>query len=119
MPATAGVRRLLRVSELPPDEQAEVRSAMALFNAFAEHQAGASQGTPDSIQEQARTDAATFMRQWQKEAIIMGWQGAAETHAAASIPAEAKAAPLRSDRHYLSTLLKRPSAAQFPLRSIG
>ena len=46
MPTTAGVRRLLRVSELPPDEQAEVRSAMALFHAFAEHQAGAGQGTP-------------------------------------------------------------------------
>ena len=75
MPTTAGVRRLLRVSELPPDEQAEVRSAMALFHAFAEHQAGAGQGTPDSVQEQARADSATFMRQWQTEAIIMGVSG--------------------------------------------
>ena len=66
---------------------------MALFHAFAEHQAGAGQGTPDSIQEQSRNDGATFMRQWQTEAVIMGWQGAAETCAAASIPAKAKAAP--------------------------
>ena len=90
---------------------------MALLHAFAEHQAGAGQGTPDSIQEQARADSATFMRQWQTEAIILGWQGADETHAAAPIPDEAKADPLRSDRHYLSTLLKRSSAAQFLLRS--
>ena len=55
---------------------------MALFHAFAEHQAGAGQGTPNSIQEQARADSATFMRQWQTEAIILGWQGAAETHVA-------------------------------------
>ncbi len=66
---------------------------MALFHAFAEHQAGAGQGTPDGIPELARTDAATFMRQWQTEAIILGWLGAAETCAAASIPAEVKAAP--------------------------
>jgi hypothetical protein len=37
---------------------------------------------PDSIQEQARADSVTFMRQWQTEAIIMGWQGAVETYAA-------------------------------------
>ena len=55
---------------------------MALFHAFAEHQAGAGHGAPDSIQEQARADSATFMRQWQTEAIIMGWQGAVETYAA-------------------------------------
>ncbi len=66
---------------------------MALFHAFAEHQAGAGQGAPDSVQEQARADSATFMRQWQTQAIILGWQGAAETNAAASIPAEVKAAP--------------------------
>ena len=66
---------------------------MALFHAFAEHQAGAGQGTPDSVQELARTDAATFMRQWQTEAIILGGQGAAETNAAASIPDEAPVAP--------------------------
>ena len=66
---------------------------MALFNAFAEHQAGAGQGTPDSVQKQARADSATFMRQWQTEAIIMGWQGAAETYAAGAIPDEVKAAP--------------------------
>jgi hypothetical protein len=52
---------------------------MALFHAFAEHPAGAGQGTPDSIQEQARADSVTFMRQWHTEAIILGWQGAAET----------------------------------------
>jgi hypothetical protein len=46
MPAGTGVQKPLRVSELPPDEQAEVRSAMALFHAFAEHQAGAGQGPP-------------------------------------------------------------------------
>jgi len=45
---------------------------VALFHAFAEHQAGAGHGTPDSVQEQARTDSATFMRQWQTEAIILG-----------------------------------------------
>ncbi len=55
---------------------------MALFHAFAEHQAGAGHGAPDSIQEQARADSATFMRQWQTEAIIMGWQRAVETYAA-------------------------------------
>ena len=55
---------------------------MAIVHAFAEHQAGASQGTLDSIQELARTDGATFMRQWQTEAIILGWQGAVETYAA-------------------------------------
>ena len=55
---------------------------MALFNAFAEHQAGAGHGAPDSIQEQARVDSATFMRQWQTEAIILGWQSAVETYAA-------------------------------------
>jgi len=48
---------------------------MALFHAFAEHQAGAGQGTPDSIQAQARADSATFMRQWQTEAIILGVAG--------------------------------------------
>ncbi len=80
-------------SQLPDAEQAEVRSAMALFHAFAEHQAGDGQGTHDSVQEQARADSATFMRQWQTEAIIMGWLGAAETNAAASIPAEATVAP--------------------------
>ena len=66
---------------------------MALFHAFAEHQAGASQGTPDGVEEQARADSATFMRQWQTEAIILGCQGAAETNAAASIPAEAPVPP--------------------------
>ena len=66
---------------------------MALFHAFAEHQAGAGQGTPDSVQEQARADSATFLRQWQTEAIILGWQGADGTYAAAPIPDEAKAAP--------------------------
>ena len=66
---------------------------MALFHAFAEHQAGAGQGARDTIQELARTEAATFMRQWQTEAIILGWQGAAETYAAASIPAEAPVPP--------------------------
>ncbi len=93
MPAGAGVHTLWRVSELPDAEQAEVRSAMALFHAFAEHQAGAGQGTPNSVQEQARADSATFMRQWQTEAIILGWQGAAETYAAGAIPDEVKAAP--------------------------
>ena len=59
---------------------------MALFHAFAEHQAGAGQGTPDSVQEQARTDGATFMRQWQTEAIILGWP--AKDLFAAATPAE-------------------------------
>ena len=59
---------------------------MALFHAFAEHQAGAGQGTPDSIQEQARADSVTFMRQWQTEAIIMGWP--AKDLFAAPAPAE-------------------------------
>jgi hypothetical protein len=55
---------------------------MALFHAFAELQAGAGQGTPDSVQEQARADSAAVMRQRQTEAIIMGWQRAVETYAA-------------------------------------
>ncbi len=41
----------------------------------------------------SRHDGATFMRQWQTEAIILGGQGAAETNAAASIPDEAPVAP--------------------------
>jgi len=96
-----------RWSQLPDAEQAEVRSAMALFHALAEHQAGAGQGSPDSVQEQARTDDATFMRQWQTEAIILGWQGAAETNATGSISDEATAVPLRSKRSNFSTPLKR------------
>ena len=92
---------------------------MAIVHALAEHQAGAGHGAPDGVEEQARADSATFMRQWQTEAIILGWQGADETHAAAPIPDEAKADPLRSDRHYFSTLLKGSSAAQFLLRSTG
>jgi len=80
---------------------------MALFHAFAEHQAGAGHGSLDSVQEQARTDDATFMRQWQTEAIILGWQGAAETYAAASIPDEATAVPLRTERCNFNTPLKR------------
>ena len=48
---------------------------MAIVHALAEHQAGTGQGTPDSIPELARTDAATFMRQWQTEAIILGVSG--------------------------------------------
>ncbi len=86
MPAGAGVHTLLRVSELPPDEQAEVKSAMALFHAFAEHQAGACQGGPDSVKGQARADGATFLRQWQTEAIILGWP--AHDLFAAPAPAE-------------------------------
>ena len=85
-PATGEGLKPLHVSELPKAEQDEVRCAMAIFHAFAELQAGASQGTADSIQEQARADSATFMRQWQTEAIILGWP--AKDLFAAPAPAE-------------------------------
>jgi hypothetical protein len=43
-------------------------------------------GAADSIQEHATANSATFMRQWQTEAIILGWP--AHDLFAAPAPAE-------------------------------
>ena len=62
-----------RVSDLPSDEQAEVRRAMDIFRSFAELQAACDQIGANALQDQVKADSAAFMRQWQTEAIVMGW----------------------------------------------
>jgi hypothetical protein len=83
-PASAGALKLLRVSELPPDEQAEIKSAMALFHAFAEHQAGANQGTPTAFRSRDELTARRFCASGRRRPSFWGEASCRRTYAAAA-----------------------------------
>ena len=61
------------MTDLPPDEQAEVRCAMAIFEAYAVLQSGLDGRPPSELLDRARADSTRFMRAWETEAIILGW----------------------------------------------
>jgi hypothetical protein len=63
----------LPISQRSPAEQAEIRRALEIFHAFANIQTSSMLGAPEHVLVSARADSIIFMRQWQTDAILLGW----------------------------------------------